>query len=51
MTSEETMALREEIAAALDEAVAALAEAGHIGPGGLVVLGCSPSEVAGARIG
>ena len=51
MTSEETMALREEIAAALDEAVAALAEAGHIGPGGLVVLGCSTSEVAGARIG
>ena len=51
MTSEETMALREEIAAALDEAVAALAEAGHIGPGGLVVLGCPTSEVAGARIG
>ena len=29
----------------------ALAEAGHIQPGGLIVLGCSTSEVAGARIG
>ena len=51
MTGEEITALREEIAAALDEAVAALAEAGHMEQGGLIVLGCSTSEVAGARIG
>ena len=51
MTGEEITALREEIAAALDEAGAALAEAGHMEQGGLIVLGCSTSEVAGARIG
>ena len=51
MTGEEITALREEIATALDEAVAALAEAGHMEQGGLIVLGCSTSEVAGARIG
>lgn len=43
--------LNEEIRAALDAAVAALCEAGEIAPGGLIVLGCSTSEVAGARIG
>ena len=44
-------ALREEIHLTLRQAVDALAEAGHIQPGGLIVLGCSTSEVAGARIG
>lgn len=43
--------LNEEICSALDAAVAALCEAGEIAPGGLIVLGCSTSEVAGARIG
>ena len=44
-------ALLEEIRLTLRQAVDALAEAGHIQPGGLIVLGCSTSEVAGARIG
>ena len=44
-------ALLEEIRLTLRQAVDALAEAGHIHPGGLIVLGCSTSEVAGARIG
>ena len=44
-------ALREEIRLTLRQAVDALADAGHIQPGGLIVLGCSTSEVAGARIG
>ena len=44
-------ALKTEIASTLDAAVAALAQAGEIAPGGVVVLGCSTSEVAGARIG
>lgn len=44
-------ALKKEIMSALNAAVAALASAGEIRPGGLVVLGCSTSEVAGARIG
>lgn len=44
-------ALREEIRLTLRQAVDALTEAGHIQPGGLIVLGCSTSEVAGARIG
>ena len=43
--------LQQEIRTVLDKAVAALAEAGQIGEGGLIVLGCSTSEVAGARIG
>lgn len=40
-----------EIASTLFKAVSALVEAGQIGPGGLIVLGCSTSEVAGGRIG
>lgn len=44
-------ALLKEICLTLRQAVDALAEAGHIQPGGLIVLGCSTSEVAGARIG
>ena len=51
MTDGEIVALREEIVRGLDEAVEALAAAGSIGPGGLIVLGCSTSEVVGARIG
>lgn len=43
--------LRYEIEATLRKAVSALVDAGQIGPGGLIVLGCSTSEVAGARIG
>lgn len=43
--------LKNEIFAALDAAVDALCKAGDIQPGGLIVLGCSTSEVAGARIG
>ena len=45
------MELKNEIYTVLDAAVAALQEAGNITPGGLIVLGCSTSEVAGARIG
>ena len=44
-------ALLKEIRLTLRQAVDALAEAGHIQPGVLIVLGCSTSEVAGARIG
>ena len=44
-------ALKAEISRVLDAAVAALKQAGEIGPGGVIVLGCSTSEVAGARIG
>lgn len=51
MTNELTNELRDEIASALDAAVEALQKAGDIAPGGLIVLGCSTSEVAGARIG
>ncbi len=43
--------LHTEIDIALEKAVDALVEAGQIAPGGLIVLGCSTSEVAGARIG
>nr|MBR4280225.1 TIGR01440 family protein [Clostridia bacterium] len=43
--------LRNEIFTALDAAVDALVKAGSITPGGVIVLGCSTSEVAGARIG
>ncbi len=45
------MELKNEIFAALDAAVEALQTAGEIAEGGLIVLGCSTSEVAGARIG
>ena len=44
-------ALVQEINAVLDAAVDALQKAGDIPEGGLIVLGCSTSEVAGARIG
>ena len=46
-----TQEMTEEIHRTLDAAVQALQEAGQIAPGGLIVLGCSTSEVAGARIG
>ena len=45
------MELKNEIRAVLDAAVDALQKAGEIPEGGLIVLGCSTSEVAGARIG
>lgn len=45
------MEWKDEIFTVLDAAVDALQTAGHIAPGGLIVLGCSTSEVAGARIG
>jgi uncharacterized protein (TIGR01440 family) len=45
------MELKAEIYTVLDAAVEALQNAGEIAPGGLIVLGCSTSEVAGARIG
>lgn len=35
----------------LDTCVSELMQAGHIAPGGVIVLGCSTSEVTGARIG
>ena len=44
-------ALKLEISRGLDAAVEALRDAGDIAPGGVIVLGCSTSEVAGARIG
>ena len=47
----EQMKLYEEINTALAAAVDALQRAGDIQPGSLIVLGCSTSEVAGARIG
>lgn len=45
------MELHQEIRETLAAAVKALVEAGEIPQGGLIVLGCSTSEVAGARIG
>ncbi|MGN0754072.1 MAG: TIGR01440 family protein [Aristaeellaceae bacterium] len=45
------MELKNEIFTVLDAAVEALESAGEIAPGGLIVLGCSTSEVAGGRIG
>ena len=45
------MTLQQEIRQTLQKAVDALVEAGQIAPGGMIVLGCSTSEVAGARIG
>ena len=43
--------LKNEIFRTLDAAVDALCKAGSITPGSVIVLGCSTSEVAGARIG
>ena len=43
--------LKAEIFSTLDAAVQALQTAAEIAPGGLIVLGCSTSEVAGGRIG
>ncbi len=43
--------LMNEIFSTLEAAVSALTEAGDMAPGSLIVLGCSTSEVAGARIG
>ena len=45
------MELKLEIEQVIDAAVEALCKAGDIGPGGMIVLGCSTSEVAGGRIG
>lgn len=42
---------RAEISRILDEAVGALMDAGHLEQGSVIVLGCSTSEIAGARIG
>ena len=43
--------LRAEINRILDEAVGALMDAGHLESGSVIVLGCSTSEITGARIG
>ncbi len=43
--------LRAEADEVLARCVRELCEAGHLTPGGVIVLGCSTSEVAGARIG
>jgi len=43
--------LRAEINRILDESVGALMDAGHLESGSVIVLGCSTSEIAGARIG
>ncbi len=42
---------REEAFRVLDDSVDALVKAGGIAPGGMIVLGCSTSEVTGAHIG
>ncbi len=47
----EALQLKNEITSALDAAVDALCKAGSLQPGSVIVLGCSTSEVAGARIG
>lgn len=44
-------AIAQEAELVLTDCVGALAEAGQIAPGGVIVLGCSTSEVAGASIG
>lgn len=44
-------ALRAEINRILDESVGALMDAGHLESGSVIVLGCSTSEITGARIG
>lgn len=43
--------IAEEASRVLDDCVAELAQAGGIAPGGVIVLGCSTSEVVGSRIG
>lgn len=43
--------IKEEVNRVLDEAVGALMDAGHLESGSVIVLGCSTSEIAGARIG
>ena len=43
--------LRAEINRILDESVGALMDAGHLESGSVIVLGCSTSEITGARIG
>ena len=43
--------LRAEINRILNEAVGALMDAGHLESGSVIVLGCSTSEITGARIG
>ena len=43
--------LRTEINRILNEAVGALMDAGHLESGSVIVLGCSTSEITGARIG
>ena len=50
-TPSEVAQLRTEADRVLSACVAELCEAGHIAPGGVIVLGCSTSEVAGGRIG
>ena len=43
--------LRLETTRVLDESIEELVRAGHLEPGSLIVLGCSTSEITGARIG
>lgn len=50
-TPEEIAALRDEAGRVLTACVDELCAAGHLTPGGVIVLGCSTSEVAGGRIG
>jgi len=47
----QTEMLQNDIFTIIGKAVDALQQAGEIAPGGMIVLGCSTSEVAGARIG
>ncbi len=47
----QTETLQNDIFTIIGKAVDALQQAGEIAPGGMIVLGCSTSEVAGARIG
>ncbi|MBQ6173354.1 MAG: TIGR01440 family protein [Clostridia bacterium] len=50
-TPDEVALLREEAERVLGACVGELCEAGKLSPGGVIVLGCSTSEVAGGRIG
>ncbi|MBR4711822.1 MAG: TIGR01440 family protein [Clostridia bacterium] len=50
-TAEEIAALAEEAERVLRSCVAELCDAGHLAPGGIIVLGCSTSEIGGGRIG
>ncbi len=43
--------LKEEISRVLDDSLEQLTRSGQLKPGNLVVLGCSTSEITGARIG